>query len=80
MRFVQLRSAPDGTVESILRLASGEETEVTWTIDGSAGIPVAAPDPCVFDREPMDAAGVRAIVAAVIAFSRVSEYPMGARR
>lgn len=72
MKIKQLTSRADGTVEAILVRFDGQDVDVRFTTSYAGGVAVANPDKPVFDREPVDAAGVRAIVAAVLAFDLVA--------
>jgi hypothetical protein len=74
-RLLQLTRRLDGAILAVLRRQSGEELEVVFTTAQKDGITVASPNPAIFDEEPHDAESVRALVAAVIAFDRVSSDP-----
>ena len=74
MKIERLTSRPDGTIVAAMRFATGDDVEVTFTTEDRDGITVANLDQAIFDREELDAAAVRAVIAAVIAFDRVAAY------
>ncbi|MBB2923755.1 hypothetical protein [Cellulomonas cellasea] len=72
MKVRKLTSKRDGAILATIRLDSGEILEVVFSTERRDDIVVANPDQALFDREPLDAAGIREIIAAVIAFDRVA--------
>jgi hypothetical protein len=74
MKIRQLTSRPGGMIAAAIQMDNGEEVEVVFTTERRDDITVANPDQAIFDREALDAASIRAIIAAVIAFGRVAEY------
>jgi hypothetical protein len=75
MKIERLTSRPDGTIAAVIVMASGEEVEVNFSTAQRGGITVASPDRPIFDREDLDAADVRAVIAAILAFDAVSVHP-----
>lgn len=72
MRVESLTSQADGTVSAVIVGTDGDRVRVNFSVTRHAGITVANPDVPIFDRSALDAAGVRAVVAAVVAFHRVA--------
>lgn len=78
MKIVSLTSRSHGRIAAIIKTASGVSIEVTFTTSRSGnGITVANPDQPIFEQEEIDAAGVRAVVAAIVAFSYVAVHSSG---
>jgi hypothetical protein len=77
MKIERLTSLPDGTIAAAMVMASGKKLDVTFTTAHRGGIAVANPDQAIFEREELDAASVRAIIAAVLAFHSVAAYSPG---
>jgi hypothetical protein len=59
-------------IAAAIVMANGDRLEVTFSTAQRGGITVANPDTPIFDREDLDAASVRAVTAAVIAFDAVA--------
>lgn len=72
MRIFRLESRVDGEILATIVMASGEESQVTFTTDRRNRISLASPDQPIFDREYLDAADIRAIVSAILAFDSVA--------
>ncbi|KRA39098.1 MULTISPECIES: hypothetical protein [unclassified Nocardioides] len=77
MRVESLTSLPDGTIAAVIVTANGVRIEVGFSTAQQGGITVANPDSPIFEREDLDAASVRELIAAVIAFDRVATRPGG---
>lgn len=75
MRVESLTSGPEGTIAAVILMANGDRVEVNFSTVQQGGITVANPDAPIFDREYLDAASVRAIIRAVIAFGAVATRP-----
>lgn len=74
MKIERLTSRPDGTVSAAMLMAGGDQVEVIFTTAQRGGITVASPDQPIFEQEELDAASVRAVVAAVLAFHSVAAH------
>jgi hypothetical protein len=74
VKIRRLESGSNGTILATLRLDAGEELQVVFTTSQCAGITVANPDQPIFERENLDAASVREVIAAVTAFARVAVH------
>ena len=72
MRIERLTSRPDGAVAATITMASGERVDVLFTTVELGGVTVASPDRPIFEQEELDAADVRAVIAAVVAFHSVA--------
>jgi hypothetical protein len=77
VRLLNLSSQEGGEVLATVKLTSGQSVRVTFTTSSTDGITVANPDQDIFDQEPMSAAEVRSIIAAVVAFHRVAAHSQG---
>lgn len=75
MRVESLTSRPDGAIAAVVVMGNGDRIEVNFSTAQRGGITVANPDAPIFDREDLDAAAVRAVTAAVIAFGAVATHP-----
>ena len=75
MRIESLTSRPEGTIAAVIVMANGDRIEVNFSTTQRGGITVANPDAPIFDREDLDAAAVRSVTAAVIAFGAVATHP-----
>ena len=75
MRVESLTSRPEGTIAAVILMANGDRVEVNFSTVQRGGITVANPDAPIFDREDLDAASTRAVIAAVIAFGAVATRP-----
>ena len=76
MKVQRLESRVDGAVAAVMVTAAGEEIRVNFTVLKN-GITMVNPDWQVFDGSDLDAAGVPAIAAAVVAFDAVATYSSG---
>lgn len=74
MKIERLTSRPDGTVAATLKMASGDQVEVIFMTARRGGVTVASPNEPVFEQEELDAASVRAVVSAVLAFHFVAAH------
>lgn len=72
MRVESLTSQLDGTIAAVIVMADGDRIEVGFSTAQQGGITVANPDAPIFEREDLDAASVRRVIAAVIAFDAVA--------
>jgi predicted naringenin-chalcone synthase len=74
VRLLNLSRDDGQTVLASVQLRSGEIVMVAFTTSTRDGITVANPDQDIFEREPLDAEDMRAIVAAVVAFARAAAH------
>lgn len=77
MRIAELSSRPDGSIGAALRFADGEMVHAIFTVTKAGGMLMANPDKPVFERDELDAATVRRVIAAIIAFDEVAEHSDG---
>lgn len=74
MKIERLTSRPDGTIAATIVMTAGDHVEANFALAQRGGITVANPDKAIFERDELDAASVRAVVAAVVAFGAVAAH------